>query len=99
MAKAHWQRNEHDISSTFRTVAEEMDNLRAENEQLRRDADRYTWLIAHMGRVESYVLARPATANTPLLVYVQEFIDAEMQKENSEWFIKQRALLNMERGE
>ena len=29
MAKAHWQRNEHDISSTFRTVAEEIDRLRA----------------------------------------------------------------------
>lgn len=29
MAKAHWQRNEHDISSTFRTVAEEIDAPRA----------------------------------------------------------------------
>ena len=35
MAKAHWQRNEHDISSTFRTVAEEIDNLRAELDALK----------------------------------------------------------------
>lgn len=28
MAKAHWMRNEHDISSTFRTVAEEIDRMR-----------------------------------------------------------------------
>ena len=41
MAKAHWQRNEHDISSTFRTVAEEIDRLRAENDALRNEARVY----------------------------------------------------------
>lgn len=41
MAKAHWQRNEHDISSTFRTVAEEIDRLRAENDTLRNEARVY----------------------------------------------------------
>ena len=35
MAKAHWQRNEHGISSTFRTVAEEIDRLRARHNALR----------------------------------------------------------------
>ena len=41
MAKAHWKRNEHDISSTFRTVAEEIDRLRAENDTLRNEARVY----------------------------------------------------------
>ena len=41
MAKAHWQRNEFDISSTFRTVAEEIDRLRAENDTIRNEARVY----------------------------------------------------------
>ena len=41
MAKAHWQRNEHDISSTFRTVAEEIDNLRARVARLEEAVKKY----------------------------------------------------------
>ena len=67
--------------------------LEQEIERLRVDADRYIWLLAHMGSVERHAAQWRPERHKPLLRYVQDFIDAELPKAGKGWVARQRALL------
>lgn len=58
------------------------------------DADRYIWLLAHMGLVEEYVKNCNPPKDKPFLVWVQEYIDSEIPKSGKGWIEQQRAILN-----
>ena len=58
------------------------------------DADRYIWLLAHMGRVEKAAKEWNPRTHKPLLKYLQDFIDQEMPKAGKGWIERQRAMLN-----
>ena len=58
------------------------------------DADRYIWLLAHMGRVEKHVKNWNPAKDKPLLRWVQDYIDSEIPKAGKGWVERQRAMLN-----
>ena len=58
------------------------------------DKHRYVWLLANMGRVESHARNWRPGYDKPLLNYLQDFIDLEVQKEGDAWFERQIELLN-----
>lgn len=57
------------------------------------DADRYIWLLAHVGKVTKQAELWQPIANKPLLKHLQDYIDTEMKKESADWFDRQRRLL------
>jgi len=61
---------------------------------INRDADRYIWLLAHMGRVEQKARQWNPRTDKPLLIWLQDFIDEEMPKAGAKWIEKQRKILN-----
>ena len=58
------------------------------------DADRYIWLLAHMGLVEKAAGEWNPKIHKPLLKHLQCFIDQEMPKAGKGWIERQRAMLN-----
>lgn len=58
------------------------------------DADRYVWLLAHMGVVAVEAQRWNPARDKPLLQHLQAFIDREAPKAGAGWIEKQRALLN-----
>jgi DNA repair exonuclease SbcCD ATPase subunit len=78
-----------------RAVAKKCDEI----ERLRADADRYIWLLAHMGRIEKRATQWNPARDAPLLRYLQDFIDAELPKAGNGWVARQRALLDEQRDE
>src|SRR5690606_25249030 len=68
---------------TIRALLAERDALNAENERLRKDAERYRWLREH-GRYSGKVLVDHADMGRVLRIEKQldEIIDAEMQRPN-----------------
>lgn len=58
------------------------------------DADRYIWLLANMGKVESEAKQWNPATDKPLLCHLQDFIDREAPKSGAGWIDKQRSLLN-----
>jgi len=61
---------------------------------MEKDANRYIWLLAHMGRVEQKARQWNPRTDKPLLIWLQDFIDEEMPKAGSKWIEKQRKMLN-----
>lgn len=57
------------------------------------DADRYIWLLAHMGLVEEEAKKWNPAKDKPLLRHLQDFIDREMPKAGQAWIKRQRELL------
>ncbi len=57
------------------------------------DADRYIWLLSHMGLVETKA-KQWSFKDKPLLPYLQDYIDKELPKVGKDWIKKQRELLN-----
>jgi len=58
------------------------------------DADRYIWLIAHMGIVERAAKYWSPIVHEPLLKYLQDnIIDKGVETEGPEWIERQRELL------
>jgi len=73
-----------DIMPAVRDMALRIEALEAENERLRKDAERYRWLREH-GRYSGKVLVDHADMGRVLRIEKQldEIIDAEMQRPNA----------------
>lgn len=59
-----------------------------------KDADRYIWLLAHMGLVEEEARLWNPHRDKPLLIYLQDFIDMRLSMESATWVKRQREILN-----
>lgn len=60
---------------------------------VQKDADRYIWLLAHMGLVASYAALWDPRFDKPLLRHLQDYIDIKISEDRG-WIIEQRELLN-----
>ena len=57
------------------------------------DADRYIWLLSHIGLVQDEVFRWKPGDDRPLLRHLQDFIDREAPKAGSDFIERQRLLL------
>ncbi len=57
---------------------ERLTRLLAKLEQAERDAGRYAWTLHNLGLIEAHALKWKPAVHKPLLVYVQDFIDAHI---------------------